>query len=127
MERLKLSALRRLRNVDYLSAPFIIPATHARSVGNDRSPRAPVTMSRPAANESQYDLFPQRVTVEALDAKAVAGSRTRVTALYRVRYEREPGVHQVFLDYHGWYCAEHGRGCKAVRAVASKPPLSSKS
>ncbi len=74
-------------------------------------------MSRSAANDSQYDLFPQRITVDALDAKAVAGSRTRVAALYRVRYEGEPGVHQVFLDHHGWYCAEHGRECKAVRAV----------
>ncbi|GMV08649.1 MAG TPA: hypothetical protein PKC83_09475 [Gemmatimonadaceae bacterium] len=74
----------------------------------------------PSSNgyEVQFDLWPQRVFVDELDARAVVGANTRVAALYKVRYEREPGVHQVFLDQHGWYCADHGPSCKAVRAVA---------
>ena len=74
----------------------------------------------PATPESQFDLWPQRVFVDALDARAIAGANTRVVAMYKVRYEREPGVHQVFLDHHGWYCAEHGPDCKAVREVTAK-------
>jgi len=81
---------------------------------------------RPAADggEEQFDLWPPRVQVEALDVRSVVGAQTRVTALYRVRYEREPGVHQVFHDHHGWYCADHGPACKAVRDVTARhvPP-----
>lgn len=74
--------------------------------------------------DAQFDLWPQDVLVEALDARAVVGAQTRVKALYRVRYEREPGIHQVFHDHHGWYCADHGPGCKAVRDVTARrdPP-----
>lgn len=58
--------------------------------------------------------------MEALDPKVVAGAATRVEALFRVRYEREPGVHQVFFDQYGWYCAEHGTDCRAVHEAASR-------
>ncbi|MBK6304339.1 MAG: hypothetical protein IPF47_00965 [Gemmatimonadetes bacterium] len=53
-------------------------------------------------------------------ARAIAGERTRVQAMYKVRYERDGGIHQVFLDHHGWYCAEHGPACSAVREVTAR-------
>ncbi len=77
-------------------------------------------MPAPRPGEAQMDLWPQRVFVEKLDVKAVAGPNTRVAELFTVRYERERGVHQVFFDQHGWYCAEHGPGCKAVREVTAQ-------
>jgi hypothetical protein len=70
--------------------------------------------------DTQFDLWPQRIFVEELDAKAVAGAHTRVVHMFTVRYERERGVHQVFFDHHGWYCAEHGPSCKAVREVTAR-------
>lgn len=69
----------------------------------------------PAAVE-QLDFFPERVSVERVNTKST-GSRSRVTDIYVVRYERERTAHQVFHDRHGWYCAEHGRECRAVAAA----------
>jgi len=86
-----------------------------RSPSNTRLPHTPVPGSR--ASDLQFDLWPQRIAVEELDVKAIAGERTRVKAMYRVRYERDGGTHQVFFDHHGWYCAEHGKACPAVREV----------
>lgn len=68
----------------------------------------------------QFDLFPERVSVEPLDPKMAAGARTRITAMFVVRYERERGVHQVFVDHHGMYCGEHGRACRAVKEVGRR-------
>lgn len=65
----------------------------------------------------QFDLFPESVSVEQLDPKAVAGSQTRIVSMFVVRFERESGVHQVFVDNHGTYCADHGRDCRAVPEV----------
>lgn len=65
----------------------------------------------------QFDLFPERVSVEQLDPKAVAGSQTRIVSMFVVRFERESAVHQVFVDNHGTYCADHGRDCRAVPEV----------
>jgi len=75
---------------------------------------------RPRSPDSQFDFWPQRIFVEELDARAIAGERTRVQAMYKVRYERDGGIHQVFLDHHGWYCAEHGPACSAVREVTAR-------
>jgi len=72
------------------------------------------------APSPQFDLWPARVFVEAVDARAAAGPNTRVQAMYKVQFEREPGVHQVFFDQHGWYCADHGPLCKAVREVTAR-------
>lgn len=66
----------------------------------------------------QYDLFPERVLIEQLDPKAVAGPQTRIVSMFVVRFERESVVHQVFVDHHGTYCAEHGRDCRSVHEVA---------
>jgi hypothetical protein len=69
---------------------------------------------------NQLDLFPERVTVEAVDARAAAGDRSKVKAIFVVQFERRPGKHQVFHDRHGWYCADHGPTCPAVRAAKSR-------
>ena len=71
-------------------------------------------------SSDQFDLFPQRIQVQQLDPQAVAGRGTRVPKIFTVRYERESAVHQVFLDKHGWYCAEHGPTCAAVREVTAR-------
>lgn len=71
----------------------------------------------PASSSQQFDLFPQKVQVQQLDPKSAVGSNTRVEKMFTVKFEREREPHQVFLDKHGWYCAEHGRGCAAIREV----------
>jgi hypothetical protein len=65
----------------------------------------------------QLDFFPEQVHVDRLDPREVVGSRTRVEAIYVVKFEWERGVHQVFRDHYGVYCADHGRLCRAVSAV----------
>ena len=69
---------------------------------------------------NQLDLFQERVTVEPVDARAAAGERSNVKAIYVVEFEWKPGRHQVFHDRHGWYCAEHGPACPAVHAAQSR-------
>ena len=73
---------------------------------------------------NQLDLFPERVVVERVDARTVAGDQSSVKAIFIVRYERQPGRHQVFHDRHGWYCADHGPKCAAVRVAKSSAPRS---
>lgn len=101
-----------------------MPTRPTRPSGSPPRPGSGATRDarRPSAErgDAQFDLWPQRVQVEALDVRAVVGSQTRVTALYRVRYEREAELHQVFFDHHGWYCADHGPACKAVRDVTAR-------
>jgi len=67
----------------------------------------------------QFDLFPERVSIERLDPRSVAGTQTRLAGMYVVRFERESVVHQVFVDHHGMYCGDHGRTCRAVREVTA--------
>lgn len=74
-------------------------------------------MPSQSPTHSQLDFFPERVVVEALDARAIAGGRSRVRAMFRVQYEREDAPHQVFHDQYGWYCADHGKDCRAVAAA----------
>ncbi len=69
--------------------------------------------------QQQLDFFPERVKVERIDPREAAGSRTRVEAIFLVRFEWERSPHQVFHDHHGVYCADHGRGCRAVSAVTA--------
>lgn len=68
----------------------------------------------------QLDFFPERVRVDALDPRVVVGERTRVESVWVVRFEWERGVHQVFRDPHGLYCADHGRDCRAVSAITTR-------
>lgn len=77
----------------------------------------PACFHRIGGASVQFDLFPEHVSVEPLDPKAVAGSQTRIVSMFVVRFEREGGVHQVFVDNHGTYCADHGRDCRAVPEV----------
>lgn len=74
-----------------------------------RPPAAPPTPHAP-----QMELFPVVPVVEVLEARALAGPRTGVEHLVRVRWNPEPGPHLVFHDRHGWYCQEHGPACRAV-------------
>lgn len=67
----------------------------------------------------QFDLFPEKVSIETVDPMSAAGTRTRLTGMYIVKFEREKTVHQVFVDHHGVYCADHGRDCRAVREVTA--------
>ena len=76
---------------------------------------------------NQFDLFPERVTVEPVDTRAAAGDRSKVKAIYVVQFERQPGKHQVFHDRHGWYCADHGPKCAAVQAAKSRARLNADS
>lgn len=76
-------------------------------------PRPAVAPHR-AARAVQLALFPEAVDVRPLDARAVAGARTRVRGVWQVRYEREAAPHRVFADRHGWYCEEHGPTCRAA-------------
>ncbi|MBV6522624.1 MAG: hypothetical protein MNPFHGCM_02772 [Gemmatimonadaceae bacterium] len=69
----------------------------------------------PPSTSLQFDFFPRNVQVQQLDPKVAVGAATRVQKLFTVRFEREKSVHQVFLDHHGWYCADHGKECPAVR------------
>lgn len=82
-----------------------------------RPPSAAEARVARTRDTNQIDFFPQQVLVERLDVRDAAGEQSRVKAIFRVRYEREAAVHQVFHDRYGWYCADHGPKCKAVSDV----------
>ena len=63
----------------------------------------------------QLEIFPDVRHIEMVDPRVAIGPDTRVSALYRVRYGEARQVHQVYHDRHGWYCADHGPACSAVR------------
>lgn len=86
--------------------------------GSLPSKRSSWSISQRSVN--QLDLFPERVTVEAVDARSAAGDQSKVKAIFVVQFERRPGKHQVFHDRHGWYCADHGPKCPAVQAAKSR-------
>lgn len=90
------------------------------SFARDFTCRAKTVTPAPTA---QLDFFPENVRIERLDPQAVAGRSTRVDAIFVVRFEWEKGVHQVFKDHYGLYCADHGRLCRAVREVTAKERL----
>lgn len=77
-------------------------------------------MPQPPSPPRQLDLFPDPVIVEAADPRAVAGPRTRVRQLFRVRLGRSGPVHLVFEDRHGWYCEAHGPACPAVHEAKER-------
>ena len=61
------------------------------------------------AERTQLELFPTPLHVATLPPESVA--------VTRVRYGDERQAHRVFHDRHGWYCEEHGQGCRAVARV----------
>lgn len=71
-------------------------------------------------SEDQFDLFPARPEIEPLDPAVVASSGPNVKGIWRVRLGHARELHMVYHDRHGWYCAEHGRDCVAVRTVRDR-------
>lgn len=62
-----------------------------------------------------------RYDVRVLDHLVLCGPATSTHAMYLVR-ELYPGArptvfHQVFIDRHGTYCANHGTECPAIQEV----------
>ena len=75
----------------------------------------------PAADQpDQLEFFPIPVTVTRLRARAVLGAATRVQGIWKVEYPGERRPHLVYHDRHGWYCEEHGPGCRSVTRVRGK-------
>lgn len=69
----------------------------------------------PVAVESpQFDMFPEKPEVERLNPRAVAGEKTSVLDIVRVRMRSTEAPHLIFHDRHGWYCEAHGSECGAV-------------
>ena len=87
--------------------------TTRRTRAKPAKPSAPAAPPPPA----QFELFPERVLIEVLDAQRVGGARTRVRGVWRVHFGSEAKAHRVWHDRHGWYCEEHGPHCRAVPAV----------
>jgi hypothetical protein len=70
---------------------------------------------------NQLDLFPERVIVEAVDARAAAGERSKVKAIFVVQFERRPGKHQVFHDRMDGIAPTTGR-CQQIDAARRRAP-----
>lgn len=77
-------------------------------------PLPPVSAGPTVLPPGQLDLFPESPHIERLNPKQVAGQRTAVVELVRVRIRSTEPVHLIFHDRHGWYCETHGPGCVAV-------------
>lgn len=92
-----------------LDEPAAPPRPLRRSGSHARVPRGP-------RFGEQFDLFPPKVTIDALDPVKLLGGKTRVSGLWRVSI----GIgdtHVVFRDRHGLYCESHGPSCRAARFV----------
>ncbi|MBC8087603.1 MAG: hypothetical protein H7Z40_10065 [Phycisphaerae bacterium] len=77
-------------------------------------PRPPVLPEPTVLPPGQLELFPERPHIERLNPKQVAGQRTAVTDIVRVRIRSTEPIHLIFHDRHGWYCETHGTSCIAV-------------
>jgi hypothetical protein len=84
------------------------------------SRRRPVAQ-RWSSSLEQLDLFPERVSIDRIDARRTTGGNSRVKEFLVVRFERDGMPHQVFHDHHGWYCADHGPACRAVDVARQSP------
>lgn len=62
----------------------------------------------------QFDFFPVAPEIDVLDPRVIAGPRTAVEHIVRVRFRPNEAPHLVFHDRHGWYCETHGTDCNAV-------------
>lgn len=74
----------------------------------------PVPIEPTVLPPGQLDLFPESPRIERLNPKQVAGQRTAVVEIVRVRIRSTEPLHLIFHDRHGWYCETHGPGCVAV-------------
>ena len=70
--------------------------------------------------DDQLEFFPIAVTITPLDPREVLGASTRVRGVWKVEYPGERRPHLVYHDRHGWYCEEHGPGCRSVKRVRGK-------
>ena len=70
--------------------------------------------------DDQLEFFPIAVTITPLDPREVLGASTRVRGVWKVEYPGERRPHLVYHDRHGWYCEEHGPGCRSVTRVRGK-------
>lgn len=82
----------------------------ARKRSQSKTQAAPAT----SAELSQLDFFPEKPEVVRLNPKAVAGQRTAVVEIVRVRMRSNEAPHLIFNDRHGWYCETHGTQCAAI-------------
>lgn len=77
-------------------------------------PTPPALVELSALLPGQLDLFPEKPVIERLNPRQVAGQRTAVVEIVRVRIRSTEPLHLVFHDKHGWYCETHGPSCIAV-------------
>ncbi len=68
----------------------------------------------PAVVTPQFDMFPEKAEVVRLNPRSVAGEKTSVAEIVRVRMRSSEPPHLIFHDRHGWYCETHGVHCAAV-------------
>ena len=67
-----------------------------------------------APEKAQFDMFPEQPEVMRLNPRSVAGAKTSVVEIVRVRMRSIEPPHLIFHDRHGWYCETHGVHCAAV-------------
>lgn len=78
-------------------------------------PKPPLKPAPPVAVEvAQLDMFPEKPEVVRLNPRTVAGARTSVVEIVKVRMRSNEAAHLIFHDRHGWYCETHGVHCAAV-------------
>lgn len=78
-------------------------------------PKAIVKQVPPVAVEPvQFDMFPEKPDVVRLNPRNVAGEKTSVVEVIKVRMRSTEPPHLIFHDRHGWYCETHGVHCAAV-------------
>lgn len=82
----------------------------ARARSKSIVPEAPVL----SAELTQLDFFPEKPEVVRLNPRTVAGQRTAVVEIVRVRMRSTEAPHLIFNDRHGWYCETHGAQCAAI-------------
>ncbi|MEO7358924.1 MAG: hypothetical protein ABI120_01255 [Gemmatimonadaceae bacterium] len=81
-----------------------------------RARSKPVVPEAPALSPelTQLDLFPESPEIVRLNPRTVAGQRTAVVEVVRVRMRSSEAPHLIFNDRHGWYCETHGTQCAAI-------------
>lgn len=92
-----------------------------------RARSTPIVPEAPAISPelTQLDLFPEKPEVVRMNPRAIAGQRTAVVEIVKVRMRSNEAPHLIFNDRHGWYCETHGTQCAAIslakQAVVEAP------
>ena len=81
-----------------------------------RAKSKPIVKQPPpvAPETTQFDMFPEKPEVVRLNSRNMAGTRSSVVEIVRVRMRPVEPPHLVFHDRYGWYCETHGVHCAAV-------------